>query len=126
MGIGHAPILGVQRHPHTVTLTSSWGAAHSGTEQLWSLREAGALARESEFEAESRLEAEVGYGLGLAGAPGVLTPYAGMTLGDGRTVRSGARWQVSPDAALGVEAHRAAGSAGDPDMGLRLEARLRF
>ena len=41
-------------------------------------------------------------------------------------VRTGVRWQVSPDAALGVEAHRTAGSAGDTDMGLRLEARLRF
>ena len=66
------------------------------------------------------------YGLGLAHAPGVLTPYAGLTLGDGRTIRTGARWQVSLDAALGVEAHRAARDAADPDMGLRLEARLRF
>ena len=94
----------------SLTLRPSWGAAHSGTEQLWSLRDPGSVARGSEFEAESRLEGEIGYGLGFAHAPGVVTPFAGVTLGDGRRVRTGARWQVSPDAALGVEAHRTNGS----------------
>ena len=110
----------------SLTLAPSWGAASSGTEQLWSLRDTGGLGRDSELETESRLEGEIGYGLGLANAPGVLTPFAGITLGDGRTLRAGTRWQVSPDAALGVEAHRTAGNSADPDTGLRLEARLRF
>ena len=38
---------------------------------------------------------DAGYGFGLPGNRGVLTPYAGLTLGDGgnRTVRAGTRWQ---------------------------------
>ena len=92
----------------SLTLRPSWGAAQSGTEQLRSLRDSGELGGDSEFEAESRLEGEIGYGLGLGHTPGVVTPFAGITLGDGRRVRTGARWQVSPDAALGVEAHPAA------------------
>ena len=36
---------------------------------------------------------------GLDGNRGVLTPYAGMTLGDAgaRTARTGAHWQLGPD-----------------------------
>ena len=51
------------------------------------------LGSDSEFEPESRLEMDVGYGFGLPGNRGVLTPYAGMTLGDARarTVRTGTR-----------------------------------
>ena len=112
----------------SVSLVPSWGAASSGTDRLWSLHDASALSPDGEFEgeAQSRLEAEVGYGLGLRRAPGVITPFAGMTFGDGRNVRSGARWQVSRDAALGIEARRETGYGDTPETGLRLEARLRF
>ena len=106
------------------SLTPSWGAASSGTERLWSVRDTSGLAQGSEFDAESRLETELGYGLGLRDGRGVVTPFAGMTLGDGRTIRTGARWQVSPDAAFGLEAHRETGD--EAETGLRLEARLRF
>ena len=34
------------------------------------------------------------------------------------------RWQVSPNAALGVEAHRTTGSAVEADQNMKLEARL--
>ena len=46
---------------------------------------------------------------GVSGST-VVTPFAGVTLGDGCRMRTGARWQVSPNAALGVEAHRTTGS----------------
>ena len=84
------------------------------------------MAQGGEFEAESRIETELGYGVGLRNGFGVVTPFAGMTLGDGRTMRTGARWQVSRDAALGVEARRETGYEDDAQMGMRIEARLRF
>ena len=82
------------------------------------------LAGESEFEAESRLEAEVGYGLGLRRAPGVLTPYEGASLADGdnRTWRTGALWQMGNDAALDVEASH----AGEAGNALMLRAQFSF
>ena len=44
----------------------------------------------------SSVAIDAGYGFGLPGNRGVLTPYTGMTLGDAgnRTVRTGTRWQL--------------------------------
>ena len=69
-----------------------------------------------------------GYGFGLPGNRGVLTPYAGMTLGDAghRAMRTGTRWQVSPDATFGLDATRQASDAGEADNQLMLRAALRF
>ena len=46
---------------------------------------------------------DAGYGVGLPGNRGVVTPYAGVTLGDAgaRTMRTGTRWQLSPDVVVG-------------------------
>ena len=55
-----------------------------------------------------------------------MTPFAGMTLGDARNMRTGARWQVSRDAAVGFEAHRQTGYENEAEGGVRFEARLRF
>ena len=40
--------------------------------------------------------------------PGLVTPYAGLSLGEGsnRTWRAGTRWQVAPEATFGPEAAR--------------------
>ena len=71
---------------------------------------------------------DAGYGFGLPGNRGVLTPYAGLTLGDAGnpTVRTGTHWQVNPDATFGLEATRQASDAGEPDNQLMLRAALRF
>ena len=49
---------------------------------------------------------DAGYGFALPGNGGVLTPYTGMALGEAgtRTVRAGARWELGPNAVLGLEA----------------------
>ena len=58
---------------------------------------------------------------------GVLTPYDGMTLGAGtRTMRTGARWQLSPDVVVGLEATRQASDTSEPDNQVRLRGALRF
>ena len=105
-----------------------WGRTASATERLWSALGATALGADSEFEGDSRLTVDAGYGVGLAhGHGGVLTPYAGLTLGDAgsRTVHTGARWQVSPDAVLALEATRQTSDAGETDNQM-LRLALRF
>ena len=107
------------------TLAPSWGNASSGMDQIWSPHGAHELSRDEEFEARSRLQGEIGYGLtARAQSPGVLTPYAGMTLGDsgGRAWRTGARWQMGTNAALGLEAR----NADEGGAGVTLRARVRF
>ena len=112
----------------TLSIAPAWGRTGSAAERLWSAQKPSALGSDSEFEAESRLEMDVGYGFGLPGNRGVLTPYAGMTLGDARarTVRTGTRWQLGTDAVLGLETTRQTSDAGETDNRLMLRAALRF
>ena len=112
----------------TLSIAPQWGRTASATGQLWSMRDATELERDSEFEATGQLAMDAGYGFGLGARRGVLTPYAGMTLGDGdsRTVRSGARWQLNPDAVFGLEATRQSSGAEGPANEVRLRAALRF
>ena len=112
----------------TLSIAPAWGHTGSAAERLWSAHDASALGSDSEFEPESRLEMDVGYGFGLPGNRGVLTPYAGMTLGDARarTVRTGTRWQLGTDAVLGLETTRQTSDAGETDNRLMLRAALRF
>ena len=109
----------------SLTVAPVWGAASGGTERLWSLADARGLAPHSDFEAGRRLEAEVGYGLGLGRAPGVLTPYAGLSWSDGgRVWRTGARWQVAPGTAVSLEATREEAYEGASELGLLLRGSL--
>ena len=49
------------------------------------------------------------------------------TLGAGtRTMRTGARWQLSPDVVVGLEATRQASDTSEPDNQVRLRGALRF
>ena len=74
-----------------------WGEASSGTERLWSLEDASGLAPDGEFEAQSHLDAELGYGLPVFGGRGVATPHAGWSRADAReTVRIGKRLKLGP------------------------------
>ena len=91
---------------------STWSRRGAG--QPWSLRDAGGLATEEDFEAGQRLDAEVGYGLGLRRGPGVVTPFAGVSLAEDeqRTLRAGTRWVLGDDASLELEGARTMGEAG--------------
>ena len=111
-----------------LTIAPSWGRTGSATERLWSALDASAVGAGGEFEAAGRLEMDAGNGFGLPGNRGVLTPYAGMTLGDAgdQTVRTGARWQISPDAVLGLEGIRQTSDARETDNQLMLRGALRF
>ena len=69
---------------------------------------------------------DAGYGLGAGG--GVLTPYAGLTLGErrSRTLRTGVRWTLGQDLAVGLEATRSESAGADAATTLQLRGALRF
>ena len=112
----------------TLNIRPQWGRTGSATERLWSARDANALGTHSEFEASSQIAIDAGYGFGLVHGHGVLTPYAGLTLGDGgtRTMRTGMQWQVSPDAVFGLEGRQHGNSMRGTDNEVRIRAALRF
>ena len=112
----------------TLSIAPAWGQTGSAAERLWSAHDARAFGSDQEFEASSRLEMDAGYGVGLPGNRGVLTPYAGLALGEAgdRTVRAGTRWQSGPDVVVGLEATRQTSDAGEGANELRLRAAIRF
>ena len=77
------------------------------------------------FQTGSRLEAELGYGLG---GHGVATPYAGLGLSDGgRIRRMGTRWNLGSSFALDFEGTRREAANDDaPDHGLMLRGTARW
>ena len=111
----------------TFAIAPVWGSAGSQAERLWGARDARELGQEAEFEATARLEAELGYGMSLPQTRGVVTPYTGLSLGEGaRTYRAGTRWNLAPGAVLGLEATRqggANGTAGTNAIEFRTELR---
>ena len=80
----------------SLTLAPSWGADSGGVERLWSLEDARGLGtRDDAFEAESRLEAGVGYGISVFGGRGVATPHAGwLRAGESESLRLGQRLKL--------------------------------
>ena len=113
----------------SLTLAPAWGNAASAVERLWSLRDAGGLAANDDFEAGARLDAELGYGLRGPRGVGVAIPYAGLGLArEGeRAWRAGARWKLAPRFTLGLEATRHEPSTNDPpEHRLMLRGALRW
>ena len=139
----------------SLTLAPSWGADTGGAERLWSVEDARGLGtRDDAFEAESRLEAEVGYGISVFGGRGVATPHAGwsragesealrlgqrLTLGasewrlesefaeENRTFRAGYGYRAGDFLDLGVEASRREAANDDaPGHEIMLRARMRW
>ena len=110
----------------SLTVAPSWGTG-TGTGGLWSARDAAALTPEYEVDGERRVDAEVGYGFGLASTPGTVTPFAALSLADEyRTMRAGTRWALGYDASLELEGSRASGIAGEHDTTVMLRASVRF
>ena len=113
----------------SLTLAPVWGTPSSGVDRLWSARDAAGLVRDEDFEAERRLEGEIGYGFGAPRGLGLATPYAGLSLAGGwRAWRLGARWNVAPDVTFGLEGTRRESGNDDepPQHGLMLRGVLRW
>ena len=92
----------------SLSITPTWGSAAGEAEQLWSARDPNGLAGNDDFEAKSRLDVELGYGLRAPQGFGLVTPYAELAITDGanRTLRTGLRWNASQSATLDLEATR--------------------
>ena len=113
----------------SLALAPVWGTPSSGVDRLWSARDAAGLAPGGEFEAERRLEAELGYGLGAFGGHGVVTPYAGFGLAEAgdRTWRAGARWSLAPHLAMSLDATRREPANDDgPEHGVQFRLNVRW
>ena len=113
----------------SLALAPVWGTPSSGVDRLWSARDAAGLAPGGEFEAESRLEGELGYGFGAFGGRGVVTPYAGLGLAEAgdRTWRAGARWSLAPHLAMSVDGTRREPSNDDaPEHGVQFRFTLHW
>ena len=140
----------------SLRIAPSWGADASGAERLWSLDDVRGLgARDDAFEAESRLEAEVGYGFSVLSGRGVAIPHAvwsragenaALSLGqrlklgasewrlesefgeEDRTFRAGYGYRVRDFLDLNVEASRREAANDDvaSQYDLMLRARMRW
>ena len=90
------------------SLAPTWGAPGSGVDRLWSARDARGLSPGgSEFEPESRLEGELGYGLPLLDDRFTGTPNVGfgLTGAGARDYRVGWRLTSALEGDPGFEVH---------------------
>ncbi len=88
---------------------------------------AGGLPASGGYLGGLRLDVEAGYGLGIPADRGPITPFAGVSVAGGyRTWRTGARWQLRPEAVLDLEILRRE-IAGEPALhGIALRAEARW
>ena len=114
----------------SLTLAPVWGTPSSGVDRLWSARDVAGQVRDEEFEAERRLEGEVGYGFGAFGGRGLVTPHAGLGLAEAgdRTWRAGARWSLAPHLEMSLVGTRREPANDDeaPQHALMLRGALRW
>ena len=113
----------------SMSLTPSYGADPGGSERLWTLPDAHALAANGDAPASSRLDTELGFGLPVFGGGFTGTPNVGLGLSDtARDYRLG--WRLTPAAggATGFElsldaTRRESAGDGDAEHGVMLRAR---
>ena len=119
---------GTAGHGLMVSVRPTWGATASGVAGLWEHGTLDLLGGND--QAGGRIEAEIGYGLAVFGASGVLTPYAGASLSDAgaNSLSIGGRLQVGPAFDLILEAERSESADLDaaPEHGLTLEGAIRW
>ena len=134
-GAGGSVRLGTDASGRGLSLAFSpvWGTPSSGVDRLWSARDAAGLVRDEEFEAERRLEGELGYGLAAFGGAFTGTPNLGFGLSDSaRVYRLG--WRLTPAARgdsgfevnLDATRREAAGDDAVPENAIRLALGVRF
>ena len=112
----------------SASLTPSYGVDPGGSERLWAMPDAHALAANDDAPLSHRLDAEVGYGMALFGGGFTGTPHVGMGLSDtARELRLG--WRLAPadggDFELHLDAARreSAGDTPEHRVGVGLTAR---
>ena len=103
----------------------SWGSASGGAERLWN---EGVEARSDTGTPRGRVDAELGYGLGVFGGRGLLTPHvaASLTEGDGRDLRAGTRLQLGPSLELDAGVGYRESGGGEARIGIDLRLSITF
>ncbi len=112
----------------SLSLVPTWGETQSGVQRLWNDGMTDRAAA-NDNKAQGRLETHLGYGFGVFGGRGLLTPYSGLSLaGEGaRRYSLGSRLEVGSSLNLGLEGERRE-PANDTaaDHGVMLRGQLRF
>ena len=113
-----------------LTLSPTWGAASRGVESLWSRQTTAGLATQGRTQASTgRLNAQVGYGLWLPSAWGMVTPFTGVSVtdGDGWQTRAGlvfdrlGTWGSGLRVGLAGESRTTAVGQSEQTIGLQLQ-----
>ena len=106
----------------------TWGEAASGVHRLYAEGTAPGAAPHAAASATGRLDAELGYGLPIAGSR-VVTPFGGFSMsGDGaRRYRVGGRLAVSPSFVLSLAGERLESTAAtNAEHGVMLQGVARW
>ena len=92
----------------SLMLSPSWGAVTGGTEHLGSFTHAQGLVPEVEFDPQMRLNAKIGYGIGLTSPQGMVAPYMEASIVDQhvQTWHMGAKGELMSGAKLLLEVTR--------------------
>ena len=115
----------------SLSLALAWGETSSRVARLWD-QDVAALATDdtaaNDNVSRMRLDSEFGYGFGVLGGRGLLTPYGGLSLvgDDGQRHRLGARLAIGSAFTLGLEGERREpthDAAAEHGVMLRLQAR---
>ena len=106
-------------------LNQSWGRTGSGVERLW---DQGPNDAAPSSLWGGRMELQLGYGFGVLGGHGVLTPHGAVTLGQGsgRAYQWGGRLEVGSGVALSLEAERRETDNAEPEHAIMLRGLLWF
>ena len=112
----------------SLTFGPEYGHTDSGMERWFDYRLSPATANSAtRDDRESRLEAELGYGIGVSrtGAMALLTPYTGFSLGQSgaETFRVGARYRLGEGLSVGIEGKHQAQAVGENSLMLRAAIR---
>ena len=105
---------------YSFSMEPTWGAAASGAGRLWN---DGVPTGADTAARRGRLAAEFGYGLGVFGGMGVLTPHVAASLTDDeeQDYRAGARLRLGPGLGVDVGVHRREGGDGKAELGIGLQ-----
>ena len=102
------------------------GVISSGADRLWGLQDVLRLVNGEVEDIDSRMRAEVGYGMDAWG--GLLTPYAGLSVSEGGngTYRLGSRFKMGESLSMSLEFDVRERVNDDPAHGIFLRGSVRW
>ena len=122
---------GADRRGVSLSLVPSLGAERSGAQRLWTEGMAGGTASDDAepWTPQVHLNAELGYGFGVIGDRGLLTPYGGVSLSgeETRHYRLGGRFEIGSGLGMSLEGERREAANDAPaEHGVMFRGQLRF